>query len=59
MREHVNFTGDPKAPGHDDQVDAAVAAYDQLVPLVGGGPRGRARGTGEGSQAARYGGIAA
>lgn len=58
MREHANFTGDPKAPGHDDQVDAATAAYDTLVPLVGG-PRGRARGTGEGGVMDRLGGIVA
>lgn len=48
MREHMNFTGDPNS-GHDDQVDAAVAAFDALVPMVRSG--GRASGTGEGSRA--------
>lgn len=54
MREHVNFTGD-ESGGHDDQVDAAVAAFDTLVPMQGSGPRGRARGTGQGSAAGRNG----
>lgn len=55
VREHVSFTG---AKGErDDQVDAAAAAFSLLQS--NSGPRGRARGTGEGSQAARFGGIAA
>lgn len=58
VREHVNFTGSKGE--RDDMVDAGAAAYDELARSSGGGgPRGRARGTGEGSTAGRYGGVAA
>lgn len=55
VQEHVAFTG---AKGErDDQVDAAASAYDELMKV--GGPRGRARGTGDGGVMDRLGGVVA
>lgn len=55
VSEIVSFTG--ADGGKDDLVDAAVAAFDYLAPLRPGAPPGRGRGTGEGSEADRMGGL--
>jgi predicted phage terminase large subunit-like protein len=51
----AQFTGEPN--GSDDIVDAAAAAFDALAKV--GGPRGRARGTGDGSVRDKFGGVTA
>lgn len=50
VKEHVGFTGSDRDGEVDDQIDAAVAAYDALVKSAG---TGKASGTGAGSEAAR------